>query len=356
APFSFTLEVDLEGNGSWTKLREVNVAAGKDTSIAFTKSDLGAWIRVTASKDCTKATAAFSYRNEDPRSDTADQIFNGLAKAGDTTATGGLVRSLDGDKRSLGFYHLDADLKLVKQADQTALVAFEKETAIPEPKITADEASAIYIEDDGTRWRMPKGETAELFGKHRLVREVATERDLLDLGGTFYELPARNAGGASRMRPVATHNRMIQDFCSYRGLFICSGVSIKEAGNNPHILRSDDGKTALWAGVIDDVWKFGKPRGKGGPWKDTSVVAGTSSDPYLMTAYDKKSLTLSADADVKVTMEVDVSGAGNWVKLDTLEVAANKPLVHAFPDAFSAYWIRFTTDKDCKATALLTYE
>jgi hypothetical protein len=112
----------------------------------------------------------------------------------------------------------------------------------------------------------------------------------------------------------------------------------------------------LWAGVIDDIWKFGKPRGKGGPWKDTAITAGKSSDPYLMTAYDKKSLTLSADADVKVTMEVDVSGAGNWVKLDTLEVAANKPLVHAFPDAFSAYWIRFTTDKDCKATALLTYE
>ena len=367
-PVTFTLEVDHEGNGSWTKLREINVAPGKERSVAFTKSELGAWIRVTTSKDCTKATAAFSYRNDDRRTDTADPIFDGLAKAGDTTATGGLVRALDGDKRSLGFaaravdgtslgyYQLDADLKLVKQADKAALVAFEKETAIPEPTILDDEASAIYIEDDGTRWRMPKGETSELFGKHRLVREVATERDLLDIGGTFYELPARNAGGASRMRPVATHNRMIQDFCSYRGLFICSGVSIKEAGNNPHIIRSDDGKTALWAGAIDDVWKFGKPRGKGGPWKDTAVIAGTSSDPYLMTAYDKKSLTLSADADVKVTMEVDLSGAGNWVKLDTLEVSANKPLVHAFPDAFSAYWIRFTADKDCKATAQLTYE
>jgi hypothetical protein len=29
---------------------------------------------------------------------------------------------------------------------------------------------------------------------------------------------------------------------------------------------------------------------------------------------------------------------------------------YTFPDAFSAYWIRFTSDKDCTATATLTYE
>ena len=203
---------------------------------------------------------------------------------------------------------------------------------------------------------MPKANANDLFGNHRVVREVATERDLLNLGGTFYELPARNAGGASRMRPVATHNRMIHDFCSYRGLLICSGISAKAGENNPHIIKSGDGKTALWAGAIDDVWKLGKPRGQGGPWKNTPVTAGQPSDPYLMTAYDKKSLTLSADADVKIMIEVDVSGAGDWVKLDTLDITTNKPLVHGFPDAFSAYWIRFTADKDCKASALLTYE
>lgn len=367
-PVSFTLEIDREGNGTWSKLREISVPGGKETTVEFTAADKGAWIRVKSAKDCGKATAAFSYRNEDPRSEKADPIFNGIAKAGDTTATGGLVRSLDGNKRALGFaarsadgtslgyYQLDAELKLVRQQDQDPLVGFEKNTAIPVLEITSDEASAVYVEDDGTRWRMPKGEASELFGKHRVVREVATERDLLNLGGSFYELPARNAGGASRMRPVATHNRMIHDFCSYRGLLICSGINIKDGSNNPHIIPSDDGKTALWAGAIDDAWKLGKPRGQGGPWKDTAVTAGKVSDPYLMTAYDKKSLTLSTDADVKITMEVDVSGAGNWVKVDTLEVTANKSLTHKFADDFSAYWIRFTTDKDCKASAQLTYE
>jgi len=366
-PVVFTLEVD-QGGGTWTKLREVSVEPGKEASVTFGSADTGAWIRVTSSKDCKKASAAFSYRNADSRSESPDLIFAGLAPAGATDATAGVLRALGDNKRalcfaaravdgtSLGIYQLDADLKLVKKADQSSLADFERETAMPPPMITSDEASALYIEDDGSRWRVPKGNVDDLFGNHRLVRAVATERDLLNIGGTFYELPARNAGGASRMRPVTTHNRMIHDFCSYRGLFICSGVSTKEGDNNPHIIKSTDGKTALWAGAIDDIWKLGKPRGQGGPWKNTAVTAGQVSDPYLMTAYDKKSLTLSTDADVKITMEVDISGAGNWVKLDTLEVAAAKPLTYAFPDAFSAYWIRFTSDKDCKASAQLTYE
>ena len=52
---------------------------------------------------------------------------------------------------------------------------------------------------------------------------------------------------------------------------------------------------------------LGKPRGDGGPWKDTKVKAGTASDPYLMTAYDRKSLTLSADRDVTLTAEIAVA-------------------------------------------------
>jgi hypothetical protein len=45
-----------------------------------------------------------------------------------------------------------------------------------------------------------------------------------------------------------------------------------ESGVNssPHIIRSDDGKAAVWAGTIDDLWKLGKPSGTGGPWLKTA--------------------------------------------------------------------------------------
>jgi len=99
-----------------------------------------------------------------------------------------------------------------------------------------------------------------------------------------------------------------------------SGVS----GDGPHLIRSDDGKAALCCGAIDDLWQFGKPRGVGGPWKDTAVTTDKPSDPYLMTGYDKKTLTLSADKAVKVRVEVDITGTGFWRTWQTLKVATGK--------------------------------
>ncbi|MEI3117686.1 MAG: hypothetical protein V8T12_01250 [Parabacteroides johnsonii] len=62
----------------------------------------------------------------------------------------------------------------------------------------------------------------------------------------------------------------------------------EDGKENPHIIISDDGKAAVWVGVIDDLWTLGKPVGHGGPWKNTDVKAGIASDPYLIGFYDKK--------------------------------------------------------------------
>jgi hypothetical protein len=123
---------------------------------------------------------------------------------------------------------------------------------------------------------------------------------------------------------------------------------------NPHILRSDDGKTALWAGAIDDIWKLGKPRGTGGPWHQTKVRAGQPSDPYLMTGYDRKSLSLTSSAPATITAEIDISGTGHWVPYQAFKVDGKTE--HSFPESFQAYWIRFTSDRDITATAILTYD
>lgn len=153
---------------------------------------------------------------------------------------------------------------------------------------------------------------------------------------------------------MATHNRRIHDYCSYRGMVILTGI-VGGAGN-PHIIRSDDGRAAVWAGAVDDLWKLGKAVGRGGPWKDTAVKANVASDPYLMTGYDKKHLSLSASAAVAVTVEVDITGDGDWVSYKRVDLGPGKSLEHDFPAAYAAYWVRVTADKDCTATAQFVYE
>jgi len=364
APVVFRLEVDARGDGTWSTLRDVTVPASGYCGLAFEPDDAGTWIRVTASADCT-ASAVFSYRNRDPRPIEADRTFGGIASSGELT--GGLIRTRSGDKRTLamalvgpdgshGGYELDADLQLLPASEPALREHTEKHAAIPTGVLTVDEASVLYVDDQGQRWRIPKGSPAmdeHPLGEYRVCREVATERDLFNAHGTFYELPAENAGGFAKARAVATHNRFIHDYCSYRGLLVVSGVATEATADDPHVVRSPDGKAALWVGAIDDIWKFGKPVGHGGPWKDTRVTKGQASDPYLMTGYDRKSLSLASEHPAALTAEIDLTGDGDWVTYRTFEVDGE--LEHEFPEAFQAYWIRFKADRDTTATAQLEY-
>jgi hypothetical protein len=141
-------------------------------------------------------------------------------------------------------------------------------------------------------------------------------------------------------------------------MLIMTGINPGIAKSNPHIFVSGDGKAAVWAGVIDDLWKMGKPRGQGGPWKYTNVNTGQPSDPYLIGFYDRKTMSLSHNSAEQVLFKVEVEpvGHGPWMKYLDIKVAPDKTFEHQFPDNFQARWIRFTTDKDCQATTWLEYE
>jgi hypothetical protein len=52
--------------------------------------------------------------------------------------------------------------------------------------------------------------------------------------------------------------------------------------------------------------------------------------------------------------QIDNTGNGDWAAYQTFEV--KDQMKYTFPDSFSAYWIRFRSDKDCTATATLVYE
>ncbi len=180
------------------------------------------------------------------------------------------------------------------------------------------DAASVVVNDGGAIYRLPKGnstfDTATASGWRRGKREVVTERSIMNIHGTIYELPRDfEGGGIRRIRPITTHNLDIFDFASWRGMLVISGV-IDGGADDGHYVGADDGNVGLWFGNVDDLWSFGAPRGEGGPWKDSAVAAGVASDPYLMTGYDQKnwiSHTRQKPA-LLFTIEVDFLGTGQW--------------------------------------------
>ena len=526
-PVTFTIEVDRAGHDQWQALRKLEVPAGGTVTHLFGPDETGAWVRLRTDRAATGVTAHFHYRNVDARSTVSPPMFDGLTKVGEPPALGGILRSLGGNRRTMGlfavdlkdgqetgYYELDENLEL-KQKSDPAAEAGVLAAAPPAGVIQADAASVI-VEEDGQRFRIPgnpafrqpvlepkpepvadeqpnlalgaavtvsstldlyaaafavdgkvtddsrwvsqeagekwlvvelpaeqtiasarivsgwaqrsgtmvnsirlqaerDGQWADIDGGSlrgnrsfetvlnfaapvqakrvrmlsddagyvriyelelyarpradvtveadltvaRVCREVATERDVLNCEGTIYELPARNAGGLAKMRPVATHGLAIHDFVSFRGMLVLSGLDASALQTpGEHIVVSDDARTAVWCGVVDDLWQLGKPRGEGGPWKDTAVKAGEPSDAYLMTGYDRKHLQLShaGDGTINVTVEIDPDGTGLWCPYRTFAVPAGDVVAYDFPEGFGAYWVRFTADRDVTATAWLRYD
>ena len=368
AAVTFTLEVDRLGNNTWSELRRVEVPAGGYAFTEFSPSETGAWVRVRASRDCAHATATFSYRAIDSRTTTAAPLFAGLATDSTKKPLGGLLHARGAGKKTLGlavgdaFYEMGPDLQLRPSAEPGAAAWMQKHVAIPRDALALDAASVIYTDEAGKRWRLPRGRAdyrlEGALGFERTDREVCTERDLLNAAGTFFELPAENAGGIAKVRALTTHNRRIQDYASWRGLLVLTGLDEDAPVSNSHIVRSTDGKAAVWLGVVDDLWSLGKPIGVGGPWKNTAVQPGVASDPYLLTGYDRKTVTLShtTAAPVRFRVEVDLTGTGQWVNYRSFDVAAGQSLAHAFPAAYQAYWLRVVAESATTATVWLDYK
>ena len=373
-PVTFVIEVDLLGNNLWTRLDEVTVPAGGYVPVIFDQDDTGQWIRLTPKAGVKGVTAWFSYASDDARTSEPAALFKGLAAVQSSDDVGGVMRSLGGDDLPLGliavnrgnenrpFYLLYKDLQLLPSEDP-ALRSQTWQAAAPHPDVIPlkRDGQSVLVEEDDRRYRLPiaphfaddKAFTSPI-GHARRVREVATERDLVNVAGTFYELPARNAGGFQHIRPVASHPYRIHDFCSWRGLILLTGIDPDAQGER--IIRSGDGKAAVWAGVIDELWQLGKPVGIGGPWADTKVKADQPSDPYLMYGYDRKKLHVKTDTPAEITIEVDPSGTGHWHTMGSLIASPDEVRQFNFYPGFNAHWVRLISNADATVTTTFIYE
>ncbi len=368
----FAFEVDKKGNNQWTALKKITVPANGSALVDFKPAEQGEWVRVITDKNTT-ASVSFIYTVKDKRTAATDPIFKGISTINDKKFRGGLLYGLGQNRRAMGllantesgetgYYEIDEQLNIVPKEDVKTADFIRKQFAIPQQAVDIEKGSVLVVDDKGRRWRLPLGNDTYTpltqQGSLRICREVATERDLFNCHGTFFELPAENADGYAKIRPIASHNFRINDYASYRGLLIISGITPDAAANNKHVFVSQDKKAAVWAGVIDDLWKLGKPVGKGGPWVDSAVQANQPSDPFLIGFYDQRSLQLShtAGSEVDFTVEVDPTGDGTWFTYTHFKVKPGEKMNYAFPAAFQARWIRLTADKNCTATAWFTYK
>ena len=226
-----------------------------------------------------------------------------------------------------------------------------------------DRASALlYVYLPATGWRLYRLPKSTHTQDHAWttewprIREVESERWLMDASGLFYELPAMTYGDAVwGIVPVCRHLRIIGDYCSWNGLLVLAGDQTTPINDsNPFVGQP---QANLWFGKTDDLWRFGgKPAGWGGPWWETPVEVDQPSAPFLMTGFDRKCLHVSHDdtEPLRVAIELDFQGTGVWHRYADIDTADGYAC-HVFPSGLSAHWARLVPSRACTATAQFFY-
>ncbi len=361
-PVKFILEVDPEGTNNWEKYREITVPATGYTNFILPDEFSAHWIRLSVNRTC-RATAFFHFNNPDLYPGGGNELFDALANIEEEkSASSGLIRPAEHNKNlqfinlpeaGEAYFEINQDLRF-SQPDENRkrevldILKLEKHFIL-------DDASVIVKDNTGT-YRLPKTspEYDQPFeqGWPRDIREVESERYMYNVHGTFYEFPRE--AGLSAIRPIATHKKRILDFCTWSGLLVISGTSA-DAREDGHYFESNNGEAGLWFGAIDDIWKMGKPVGEGGVWKNTQVIAGEPSLPYLMTGYDHKTLEITSSEETTFDVQINFDHNG-WYNYLTIEVPAGETVVHEFPDKFSAHWVRLIARNNTTVTAWFVYE
>lgn len=184
------------------------------------------------------------------------------------------------------------------------------------------------------------------------IREVESERLLLDAYGTFYELGVQTLGAGAaplsvpRIQPICSHLRVVPDFTVFDGALVLGGNHlVNGGGSGTDYPDAGQPQAGLAFTSIDDLWSWGPRKGIGYWCKNTAFAAGALTDPMLMGGYDKKSLQLKNNGSLAIQVRVLVtSGAGGPTDevYDDFTVPSGKYMHYEFPYGFSSSWIRLS--------------
>jgi hypothetical protein len=372
------VEIEIQtsaGTPDWSAARRLSLPANAYRYELL--SDIDApWLRLRCIGSSTALTAFFHLHTPYPHptpASSAGSEFAALADIRDRhSISDGIIRVRDSEELSLEFasarvdsqgdavehrYHIiGGDIVLRDTHNPSAESSMRSEAATS--KEFGGDAASVWVIEDGIRFRLPRldaGYDAPFAaGWARGVREVVTERELLNCHGSFYEVPRANSGGCIKMRPLSSHGKRITDFASWRGLLVLTGV-LDDAPSSDSLVRNADGSAALWLGEVDDLWRMGEPRGIGGPWRDTEVAAGELSDPYLMYGFNRKELQLRAASATVINVEVDFLADNSWSVYASFELEAGQTLTHLFPEGFHAHWVRLRSSAAGTVSGIFTY-
>jgi hypothetical protein len=207
-------------------------------------------------------------------------------------------------------------------------------------------------------YRLPKGSytydpSHGWFTEWPRIRDIGGGALLLNMHGTFFDLPPAFApGAAGGIRPLATHLHYTTDFCGWNGRVVLAGddtsilqnlLAAKPQSNLRFVTRDQLGRD------------FGPRSGWGGVWVNDRVAAGQPSDPILIAGYADRCLHLAHDAPTEATfsLEADARGDGTWHEWKSTRVAADgyAPMVLG-PDV-PGDWVRVKIDREARVTAFL---
>lgn len=369
----FVIQIDKKGNDRWSDYKTIRIEGHDYHAFVIPKETDGEWIRL---RSFTNGNISFVLHYSTDKYNDArnfEKEFSGLAEVG---TSGNIINAKLFSNRNnynLSCYSSSVEDGKIKGENEFEFCkySFEFKNGISDSLASValgngktevlwdvDDASVILYTKEG-KLRLPKGNPAfDKIRGARYIREVESERELANIHGTFYELPLLYVGQEplfKMMRPVSSHNYQIDDYNTWNGLLVLSGIDKKADADN--IYMNKEKTVGVWLGSIDDLWKLGKPVGVGGPWKNTDVKANVLSDPYIMTGYDKKTLSITSDKDVNVTLRLSVSHyLKDTVVYKNFDVKAGKEFIYEFPEGFSAHWAYLSSNKDCKISAQFVYE
>ena len=381
-----TVEIDRAGDGRWETLQTAALPEGRGFW-EFDRAVPGEWIRVKADRSGTSASAYLVCLPDDSRGTVSEEIFSGFPEVGSPIPGRSLLWSdaeralrVVTDRPDGGQKGFMVDLApgggrfAVRPMDEATARETAGKVPLPEvcPEVTADK---VTITDDHgkcfllpvtDRWRALSDRGRAEENRCRHDREVCTERDLFHAAGTFYELPAENAGGFWGIRPIASHPLRVDDYASWRGLLVLSvGLRQEEVNTqggaqemNGRWLRLDENH-ALWFGAVDDLWRLGRPTGRIGLWSRQPVNAEVPSDPCLAHGYAAKHVRIERHDEgpsARVRLEADFAGQGIFHEVKCYTLAGGQVIDETLPESLGAFWLRLVPEEDTVLSAEFCYE